>query len=73
METYCGVCKFDLSLLYCVLLLICCFVMIGVNGHIPGWKEGEHMTKVKFLAVQICDQLCNWNWWHWWFKMFLKN
>ena len=44
METYCGVCKFDLSLLYCVLLLICCFVMIGVNGHIPGWKEGEHMA-----------------------------
>ena len=44
MEKYCGVCQFDLSLLYCVLILICCFVMIGVNGHIPGGKEGEHLA-----------------------------
>ena len=44
MEKYCGVYKFDLSLLYCVLILICCFVMIGVNGQIPGGKEGEHLA-----------------------------
>ena len=46
MEKYCGVCKFDLSLLYCVLILICCFVMIGVNGHIPGGKESEHYGNI---------------------------
>ena len=54
MEKYCAVCKCDCRILYNVLILICCFVMIGVNGHIPGGKEGQHLAVFGIDVTHWC-------------------
>ena len=48
MEKYCGVRKFDLSLLYCVLILISCFVMIGV---MDTYLEEKKVNIWQYLAL----------------------
>ena len=54
LEKYCAVCKCDCWILYNVLILICCFVMIGVNGHIPGGKEGQHLAVFGIDVTHWC-------------------
>ena len=53
MEIYCAARKCESWILYNVLILICCFVMIGVNGHLLGGK-GQHLAVFGIDVAHWC-------------------